>query len=113
MSKLGGCTFHNTVSGKTPEDAYDKAKEKARYMYGVDGYNGTISTTSYLGKTVIPDDVTCKNFATIMYGGKPARIGKKRCREIYHQYWDKVQKYECYWVQLAKNKFFLYGIAAC
>ena len=43
---MGACQFKSTYSGKTAEEAYDRACEEAEQEYGhQDGYNGTISTT--------------------------------------------------------------------
>jgi len=43
---MGACQFEVTSRGKTAEEAYTKACERAEDEYGhQDGYNGTISTT--------------------------------------------------------------------
>ena len=43
---MGACQFKVTSYGKTAEEAYKKACERAEDEYGhQDGYNGTISTT--------------------------------------------------------------------
>jgi Holliday junction resolvase RusA-like endonuclease len=44
---MGACQFEVTSRGKTAEEAYRKACERAEDEYGhQDGYNGTISTTA-------------------------------------------------------------------
>ena len=44
---MGACQFEVTSRGKTAEEAYTKACERAEDEYGhQDGYNGTISTTA-------------------------------------------------------------------
>ena len=43
---MGACQFKSRYSGKTVEEAYNKACDEAEQEYGhQDGYNGTISTT--------------------------------------------------------------------
>jgi hypothetical protein len=43
---MGACQFKSRYSGKTAEEAYNRACEEAEQEYGhQDGYNGTISTT--------------------------------------------------------------------
>jgi hypothetical protein len=43
---MGACQFKGRYSGKTAEEAYNRACEEAELEYGSqDGYNGTISTT--------------------------------------------------------------------
>jgi hypothetical protein len=43
---MGACQFKGRYSGKTAEEAYNRACEEAEQEYGhQDGYNGTISTT--------------------------------------------------------------------
>ena len=43
---MGACQFKSRYSGKTAEEAYNRACEEAELEYGhQDGYNGTISTT--------------------------------------------------------------------
>jgi len=42
---MGASTFWDTATGKTLEEAYDKAVQSALFEYGHDSYNGTISTT--------------------------------------------------------------------
>jgi hypothetical protein len=43
---MGACQFKTRSSGKTAEEAYNRACEVAELEYGSqDGYNGTISTT--------------------------------------------------------------------
>lgn len=44
---MGACQFKTRSSGKTPQEAYNRACEIAEDEYGhQDGYNGTISTTA-------------------------------------------------------------------
>jgi hypothetical protein len=44
---MGACQFKSRYSGKTAEEAYNRACEEAEQEYGhQDGYNGTISTTN-------------------------------------------------------------------
>jgi hypothetical protein len=48
-----GChNFFTSTYGETAEEAYKDAVDQARYDYGHDPYNGTISTTS--GFVLIP-----------------------------------------------------------
>ena len=43
---MGACQFKVRSTGKTAEEAYNRACEEAELEYGSqDGYNGTISTT--------------------------------------------------------------------
>lgn len=40
---MGGTTFFTHGEGKTPEEAFNAAREKALYDYGHRGYTGTIA----------------------------------------------------------------------
>lgn len=47
---MGACTFTNYYVGKLKvQEAYNQLCENARIEYGQDPYNGTISTTSFIG----------------------------------------------------------------
>lgn len=49
---MGATGFSEYHSGKDMRDTYRMAVEQARYEYGADGYNGSISTTSGVRQTV-------------------------------------------------------------
>lgn len=50
---MGGTTFYVFESGKTPEQAFDRAKSNAFFMHGHSGYTGTIAEKSSF--VVIPN----------------------------------------------------------
>jgi len=55
---MGATTFRTIATGRTAEDAYNRACEQAEFEYGHDPYNGTISTTS--GFVSIPKPPRCR-----------------------------------------------------
>lgn len=42
---MGAQSFHDTAYGKTAVEAYRECVDNAHFSYGIDPYNGTISTT--------------------------------------------------------------------
>lgn len=40
---MGATTFFTVSTGKTPAEAFSKARGKARYEFGSEGYTGTIA----------------------------------------------------------------------
>ena len=43
---MGATTFYTIAHGKTPEEAFTKAREEAESSYGSHGYTGTIADKS-------------------------------------------------------------------
>ena len=80
---MGSCDFTTTSTGKTAQEAYNKAVDRASDEYGSDPYNGTISTTR--GFTMVP--CSGKDIAAIhkwidQQLERTAKWGKCHCTEI-------------------------------
>ncbi|MDD3487517.1 MAG: hypothetical protein PHF35_04055 [Candidatus Moranbacteria bacterium] len=51
---MGAEQFYTIVSGKTPQEAFDKAIQEAHHEYGHEGYTGTIAEKDGFGFVMIP-----------------------------------------------------------
>jgi len=50
---MGSCDFYQTANGKTPDEAFQSARDTAGYEHGHGGYSGTI-VEKHEGFVMIP-----------------------------------------------------------
>mgnify|MGYP001585615403 CR=1 FL=1 len=74
---MGAQTFHIQVKGKTAQEAFQSAVEKARWDYGHAGYTGTIAEKSEFTMIPLPDDKNADSYAEELIREDDARIGDK------------------------------------
>lgn len=59
--KMGACNFIVFGKGATAQETFDALVSDARFEYGHDPYNGTISTTYLTGRPVRVADEWCED----------------------------------------------------
>ena len=95
---MGACTFAVTAEGKDAKNAFNKAQEEARYMYGNSGYTGTIAEKPNFIKIVCPADKKPMDYADELLDSEDPRVD------------DKWGAAGC--IQISKNTFLFFGWAS-
>ena len=109
---MGACSFMTIGYGKTMREAYQKLVEEYEEQYGLNPYNGTISTTC-----------GCKARTPFSTNGKWTKTIEKKAYDIAHKRLDVLEKRECESIDLGKvsnrithhngwHKYLFYGWAA-
>ena len=96
---MGGTTFMVTVEGKTSQDAFRAAQEKARYEYGHRGYTGTIAEKDSVVMIDLPKGKNARDYADKLIDNRDKRIDDK---------WGPAGCFD-----LGKGKYFFFGWASC
>lgn len=66
---MGAREFMVRGKGKTAEEAFSAAVDRARYMHGHGGYTGTIAEKDEFRMVRVPEGVEPKDYAkSLMYG---------------------------------------------
>lgn len=95
---MGACTFSTVASGKTAEEAFRAARERAQYEHGHGGYTGTIAEKSQFTVINCPDGTNPSAYASALIDDGDPRID------------DKWGPAGC--IDLGNNKFLFFGWAS-
>lgn len=60
---MGACEFWATATGATPEEAFQKARDRALHEYGHNGYTGTIAEKNSFIELSVPLDMGPTDYA--------------------------------------------------
>jgi hypothetical protein len=101
---MGACTFVTEEAGKDLQQAYRRAQEQARFMYGHDPYNGTISTCDLIGEGDFDGE------AFTQEDGRTRRTPE--LQEFLNAAFDRIDKRECEGLRIAAGRYLFYGWAA-
>ncbi len=63
---MGATTFYTIAHGKTPEEAFTKAREDAERIHGHDGYTGTIVEKSSFKVIPLPKGENPELYAELL-----------------------------------------------
>lgn len=74
---MGACDFYSRAKGKTPEEAFWRAVEEARWEYGNGGYSGTIAEKSEFQIITVPDGQSAASYASELLDEDDERISDK------------------------------------
>jgi len=79
---MGACNFQTTGMGKNAQEVFRTLVQQAEYEYGVDAYNGTISTVDGFKMTKLP--------------------ARKNLGKHMDERWDVIDKRACECIELSK-----------
>jgi hypothetical protein len=74
---MGACTFTEYAQGRTAQEAFNKATEKARYEYGHRGYTGTIAEKDDFVMIDLPDGIKPESYANVLLDECDPRVDDK------------------------------------
>lgn len=74
---MGAEVFYTREKGKSPDDAFWKAVEKANDIYGNGGYTGTIAEKCEFAMIALPANETPLAFAERLIDAKDPRVDDK------------------------------------
>lgn len=96
---MGAIDFQTYGRGKTMQQAFTEAYQRAEYEHGHDAYNGTISTTT-LEKDAT-EDFKRSGLSLDEY------VNKKLNEE------EAVDKWECWGIHVEGDRYLFFGLASC
>ncbi len=68
---MGAEFFEVCYTGKTAEEAFEKAREAAFYDYGHAGHTGTIAEKENFTEVKVPEGLTTREFVELIEGYQP------------------------------------------
>ena len=74
---MGADTFTQQSMGKTAREAFESAREAARYEHGHSGYSGTIAEKDGFVEIPLPDGVKASDYAEQLIDDDDSRIEDK------------------------------------
>ena len=74
---MGAEVFFHTAIGKTPREAFEKAREEALYDYGHSGYSGTIAEKRNYTVIECPEGVSPTAYADALISDGDKRVDDK------------------------------------
>jgi hypothetical protein len=74
---MGAESFSSRSKGKTAKEAFNKAKEEARYDFGHGGYTGTIVEKRSFVMIQTPKDKNANDYANELMNNNDRRIDDK------------------------------------
>lgn len=103
---MGASDFSEEVTGKTAEEAFESAKENARYEYGHNGYTGTIAEKGWFQVIEVPEGIKPYEYIDMVFEEHES-VPKKLHEMIADKYADAA----C--IQVAPDRWIFFGMAAC
>jgi hypothetical protein len=74
---LGAEIFFTEMTGGTPEEAFRRAVEEARYAFGHSGYTGTIAEKQSFVEIDLPEGMEPYRFASSLIDSSDPRVDDK------------------------------------